>query len=60
MDSAWEHYKLEARKMLENGDESRVSSAPMMSKGKLILYRRTAVDTKCDHKLRVLLIKSVI
>ena len=27
MDSAWEQYKLEARKMLENGDESHLSSA---------------------------------
>jgi hypothetical protein len=27
VDSAWEQYKLEARKMLVNGDESHLSSA---------------------------------
>ena len=37
MDNAWEQRKLEARKMLENGDESHLSSArfvrlPLLSK----------------------------
>ncbi len=37
LDSAWEQYKLEARNMLENGDESHLSSArgvrlPLLSK----------------------------
>ncbi len=31
MDSAWEQRKLEARKMLENGDESHLSSACFVS-----------------------------
>jgi hypothetical protein len=31
VDSAWEQEKLEARKMLENGDESHLSSARFVS-----------------------------
>ena len=41
VDNAWEQEKPEARKMLVNGDESHLSSAPRMSAGGLFFDGRT-------------------
>jgi len=41
VDSAWEQYKLEARKLLENGGESHLSSAPWNDGGSSFFTKET-------------------
>jgi hypothetical protein len=45
VDSAWEQYKLEARKMLKNGDESHLSSARCVGQH---LRKSPLVETKIE------------
>jgi len=42
VDNAWEQEKLEARKMLENSGESRLSSAPNQDRGRSFSTKETA------------------
>jgi len=55
VDSAWEQYKLEARKMLENGDESHLSSARFVGRvnvsGKLLARPHSARERNIDLSL---------
>ena len=49
VDSAWEQYKLEARKMLENTAESPASSAPNKYRGRSFFPRETVQQRPIDE-----------